>query len=83
VTGGFVYRADPASSFYGVYVFADYQSARLFGVTREGGALKEVRQIGKSPQPVVSIGRNDRGDLFVVGYYGQIYQLDFGHARFE
>ena len=83
VTGGFVYRADPASSFYGVYVFADYQSARLFGLTQEGGALKRVRQIGKSPQPIVSIGRNERGDLFVVGYNGQIYTLDFDHARFE
>ena len=25
VTGGFVYRANPKSSFYGVYIFADYQ----------------------------------------------------------
>ena len=49
VTGGYVYRGDPQSSFYGVYVCGDYGSKRIFGLTQKNGALKTVRQIGRIP----------------------------------
>jgi putative heme-binding domain-containing protein len=83
VTGGYVYRADPKSIFYGVYIFADFQTRRIFGLTKANGALKTVRQIGLSPQRVVSFGRDDRGVLYLVGYEGTIYKMDFDNARFE
>jgi glucose/arabinose dehydrogenase len=83
VTGGFVYRADPKSPFYGVYVFADYESKRIFGLTQENRILKSVRQIGTSPQRIVSFGRDERGELYLVGYEGTIYRMDFAAARFE
>jgi putative heme-binding domain-containing protein len=83
VTGGYVYRADPASSFYGVYVFADYESRRIFGLTAEDGVLKKVRQIGRSPQRVVSFGCDERGAMYLVGYEGTLYQMDFTGSRFE
>ena len=35
VTGGFVYRANPKSTFYGVYIFGDYQKKRLFALTQK------------------------------------------------
>ena len=83
ITGGFVYRADPASSFYGVYLCGDYTSKRLFGVTQENGVLKAVRQIGTIPQGLVSFGRDDAGRLYAVGFEGMIYQLDFSESRFD
>src|SRR5437763_11294916 len=33
VTGGYVYRGDDKSPFYGVYVFGGYASRRVFGLT--------------------------------------------------
>jgi putative heme-binding domain-containing protein len=83
VTGGFVYRGDPASPFYGAYIFGDYQTARIFCLTQEGGVLKQVRQIGKCPQHAVSFGRDDRGELYVVGYEGTIYRLDLTRAAWK
>ena len=83
VSGGFVYRADPASPFCGVYIFGDYQTARIFGLTQEGGVLKQIRQIGKCPQHAVSFGRDDRGELYVVGYEGTIYRLDLTQAEWK
>jgi glucose/arabinose dehydrogenase len=83
VTGGFVYRANPASSFYGVYIFGDYQSSRLFGLTQENGVLKQIRQLVVSPQHAVSFGRDERGELFLVGYEGTIYRLDLERAMFK
>jgi glucose/arabinose dehydrogenase len=83
VTGGFVYRADPSSPFYGTYVFGDYQSSRIFCLTQEHGVLTRIRQIGKCPQHAVAFGRDDRGELYVVGYEGTIYKLDLSHATPE
>ena len=83
VTGGYVYRGDKQSSFYGVYVCGDYTSKRLFGLTQENGILKTVRQIATVPQALVSFGTDEAGHIYAVGYEGMIYQLDFSQARFE
>jgi putative heme-binding domain-containing protein len=82
-TGGFVYRANPSSSFYGVYICADFQSARIFGLTQEHGVLKTIRQIATAPERVVSFGLGHHGELFVVGYEGTIFQMDFESSTFE
>lgn len=83
ITGGHVYRGDRHSSFYGVYVCADYNSKRLFGVTLENGALKTVRQIGTASQRVVSFSEDAAGDIYLVGYEGGIFKIDFTAGRFE
>jgi putative heme-binding domain-containing protein len=83
VTGGYVYRGDKNSSFYGVYVFGDYVSKRIFGLTQQNGVLKTARQLGVLPQRVVSFCEDEAGNLYAVGYEGKIYQLDFSEARFE
>jgi putative heme-binding domain-containing protein len=83
ITGGYVYRGDQQSSFYGVYLCGDYTSKRIFGVTQENGVLKTVRQIGTIPQGLVSFGTDEAGHIYAVGYEGMIYQLDFSESRFD
>jgi putative heme-binding domain-containing protein len=83
VTGGFMYRGDKRSSFYGVYVCGDYTSHRIFGLKQQDGTLQAVRQIGASPQGIASFGTDERGGIYVVGYEGTVYQLDFSEANFD
>jgi putative heme-binding domain-containing protein len=83
VTGGYVYRGDKKSSFYGVYVCGDFTSKRIFGLTQENGALRAVRQIGILPQSLASFGEDQAGNLYAVGYEGMIYRLDFSGSRFD
>jgi glucose/arabinose dehydrogenase len=83
VTGGFVYRGDKRSSFYGVYVCGDYTSHRLFGLKQRDRTLQAVRQIGTAPQGIASFAEDEEGRLYVVGYEGMVYQLDFAGAVFE
>ena len=64
VTGGYVYRGDKHSSFYGVYMCGDYNSKRIFGVTQEDGALEKVRQIGTFPQRLVSFSTDEAGNIY-------------------
>jgi putative heme-binding domain-containing protein len=83
VTGGYVYRGDKSSSFYGVYVCGDYVSKRIFGLTQQNGVLKTARQIGVLPQRLVSFGEDEAGNLYAIGYEGTIYQIDFKEAQFD
>jgi putative heme-binding domain-containing protein len=83
ITGGHVYRGSGNPSFQGVYVFADYTSKIIFGITLDNGVLKAVRQIGVAPQRIVSFCEDENGDLYVVGYEGMISRIDFSGAHFE
>jgi glucose/arabinose dehydrogenase len=76
VTGGFVYRGDRKSAFYGSYIFGDYQSRRLWSLTAKNRSLTSIQQIGVSPEPIVSFGCDRRGEIYVVGYDGMIYHLE-------
>lgn len=66
-----------------MYLFGDYTSKRIFGMTQENGALKTVRQIGSIPQGLVSFGIDEAGTIYAVGFEGMIYQLDFTGSRFD
>jgi hypothetical protein len=83
VTGGYVYRGERKSSFYGVYLFGDYQSRRIWGLTQEKGRLTKIRQIGLSPERIVSFACDEAGQLFLVGYEGTIYRIDFTGTVFD
>jgi glucose/arabinose dehydrogenase len=83
VTGGFVYRGDQRSSFYGVYICGDYVSKRIWGLKQQDRTLQFVRQIGTAPQSIASFGTDAQGDIYVVGYEGIIYKLDFAGAEFK
>jgi glucose/arabinose dehydrogenase len=83
ITGGYVYRGDKPSSFYGVYICGDYTSHRIFGLKQKDRKLQVVRQIGMSPQGIASFAEDEQGNLYVVGYEGMIYKLDFADSVFE
>ena len=83
VTGGFVYRANPKSSFYGVYVFGDFQSQRVWGLKHKQRKMQKIRQLAIAPQRVVSFGRDSEGELYLVGYEGTIYRLHFEDSAFQ
>ena len=82
VTGGYVYRGDKRSSYYGVYICGDYTSHRIWGVKQEGRVLQSVIQIGTSPQGIASFSEDEQGNLYVVGYEGMVYQIDFADTAF-
>jgi putative heme-binding domain-containing protein len=82
VTGGYVYRGDPKSSFYGVYVFGDYTSHLIWGLTHENRELKTLKQIAVSPEGIVGFATDEDGRMFVVGYEGMVWEMDFTTSDF-
>ncbi len=83
ITGGYVYRGDKRSSFYGVYICGDYTSHRIWGLRQEARVLQVVRQIGTAPQGIASFATDERGEIYIVGYEGMIYHLDLSGANFD
>ena len=83
LTGGYVYRGDKQSSFYGAYIFGDYTSKKIFALTKENNTLKTVREIGTLPERLVSFGEDEARNIYAIGYEGTIYRLDFTATRFE
>jgi len=83
VTGGYVYRGKRSPSFYGVYIFADYESKRIWGLTQSKRKLLKIREIGRSEQRIASFGEDHAGELYAVGYEGMIYRIDLDEAVFE
>jgi putative heme-binding domain-containing protein len=77
ITGGYVYRGDARSPFYGVYICGDFTSRRVWGLTRTERKLSSIRQLCVSPQDVASFGCDEAGTIYLVGYQGTIYRLEF------
>lgn len=83
VIGGCVYRGDKHSSFYGVYICADYTSRRIFGLTQENRVLKSVREIGVAPELIAEFATDERGEVYEVGYGGMVFHLELADADFR
>ena len=83
VTAGYVYRAKKDSSYYGAFIFADFESKRIWAMTQKDRKLVKVRQIGSCPEKPCSFGVDRNGELLVIGYEGTIYRLVLDDSVFE
>ena len=45
--------------------------------------LKTIRQIAVSPQVIASFGTDQAGNIYVVGYEGMVYRIDFDSSDFD
>ena len=82
VTGGYVYRGKRNTSYYGAYIFGDFESKRIWALTQANRQLIKVRQIGESPQKIASFGVDSDGELLLVGYEGTIFRLVLDDSEF-
>ncbi|MCH2375191.1 MAG: PQQ-dependent sugar dehydrogenase [Planctomycetes bacterium] len=84
VTGGYVYRGKRSPSYVGVYIFCDFESKRIWGLTQKNRGLTKIRQIGTAPDRVASFGIDRNGELFALGFdYGMVYRLVLDDSVFE
>jgi hypothetical protein len=77
IIGGYVFRGDPASPFFGAYLFGDWQTHKLYGMRFDGNAPGPVVQIGTAPDGISTFGTDSKGNLYVAGFNtGMILRLD-------
>lgn len=82
VTGGYVYRGS-VDELTGQYLFADYVSHRIWGITQKNGKLGKFTdytdqfkpdkgQLG----PISSFAEDANGELYIIDHSGPIYRID-------
>jgi glucose/arabinose dehydrogenase len=68
VTGGYVYRGQAIPALVGTYVFTDFGSRQIWGLTRNqnGRWVFSVLLRFENERNIASFGENDKGELFAV-----------------
>lgn len=70
IIGGYVYRGQEIPALAGTYLFGDYCSGEIFGLSRRGRAL-----LLRSPLRISSFGEDQAGNVYVLGLSGQVARL--------
>lgn len=79
ITGGYVYRGNASSPWYGAYLFADYASRRLFAIDpAKTDTFEFVYGKGTAISNVSSFAEDHEGRLYMVNLSGTIQRLELG-----
>lgn len=77
VIGGQVYRGDPASPFYGVYLFGDNTLKKLFAIKKAASGPATVKEYPViTPQDPIAFTIDQMNNIYMVCYSGTIYRLE-------
>ena len=77
VIGGYVYRATRLPDLYGVYLYADYCSGKIWGLRYDDGSVIEHRLLVHSDiKQITSFGEDRAGNIFILSRDDGIYQLE-------
>ncbi|MFN8522954.1 MAG: PQQ-dependent sugar dehydrogenase [Chloroflexota bacterium] len=66
VTGGYVYRGALSPALYGMYLYGDYCSGRIWGLRRSGGARWSNAMLLDTNLAISSFGEDEAGEVYVV-----------------
>lgn len=75
VTGGYVYRGERLPRLQGTYIYGDYCSGRIWGLSADAPGPKAARLLLDSGRRIASFGQGHDGELYVVDHGGAIYRL--------
>ena len=76
VTGGFVYRGRRNPDLYGQYIFADYETGRVWGLNTEEKPTPTRRSLAQTDFDIAGFAEDHDGELYLLTYEdGRIYEL--------
>lgn len=76
ITGGFVYRGRDLPALFGVYVFGDFSSGRVWGLFTDDDGKHQAQLLYESGIALASFGESNAGELFATDIAGGgIYRL--------
>ncbi len=78
ITGGYVYRGRAVPALKGIYLFGDYCSGEIFGVSAasaEAGLLEPLLLL-QTGMKISSFGEDEQGEVYVVDHRGGVYRFE-------
>ena len=78
VTGGHVYRGVRSPGLRGTYLYGDFCTGNIWGITRENGEFVN-RLLLASGRPISTFGEDEAGEVYLADYSsGEILRVDGG-----
>ncbi|HEY5760577.1 MAG TPA: PQQ-dependent sugar dehydrogenase [Steroidobacter sp.] len=78
ITGGYVYRGSQNTSLLGRYLFADFDSGRIWAwIAETAGQPREPTQLLDTNLNISSFGQGNDGELYAVDYGGTLQRINF------
>ena len=82
VTGGYVYRGQQLPMLYGVYLFADYCSGKIWGLSQSGSSASYQRHLLlETDLNIASFAEDREGEVYVIDLGGRIFRFANTVAR--
>jgi glucose/arabinose dehydrogenase/plastocyanin len=82
ITGGYVYRGSQFPGLDGLYVYADYCTNTIWGLSRDTAGAWRSAEIGSQPNMgIQSFGEGPDGEIYVLGGNGRIMHLTQSAAQ--
>ena len=76
VTGGFVYRGKSLPAFDGIYLFADFCSGNVWGLTRNDTNIWEGKILFHTIFSLTSFGEDQNGEIYLLDQNSGLYRLE-------
>lgn len=73
ITGGYMYRGFAVPELYGVYIYGDFCSGRIWGYDSWG--FGSIDLLFDTPLNIVSFAETPGGEILIIDYGGGIYRL--------
>lgn len=77
ITGGYVYRGNRLPELYEKYIFADFVSGRIWGLSYDGSGKAEVFLITNSKKSLSTFGVDQNNELYALSFDGKIYRINY------
>jgi glucose/arabinose dehydrogenase len=66
ITGGMVYRGKSLPEFYGIYLYADFCSGKIWGLFRAPDGTWKNQLLFDTSLSITSFGQDDQGELYLL-----------------
>ena len=77
ITGGFVYRGTAIDELAGKYIYADFASGRIWSLDTPNPQNPINKELLKANLNISSFGIDQNRELYLCGFDGKIYKLDY------
>lgn len=75
VNGGYVYRGKDYPSLYGLYLYSDYCTGRIWSLKNENGEWVSEELLRNAGGQFVTMGEDKRGELYFGSLNGSVYRV--------
>lgn len=82
ITGGYVYRGRRGPELWGSYIFGDFSTGTIWALTEEPGGDWRRQEVLRTSLSISSFGEDENGELYLLDYFGTLYQLKFGWRQY-